>query len=112
MDYEVINTAFLIKIKNIYNNKKRLNPNDPVTFFVAEVVGSYDWEYPFDTVYEAYHDPNRLAITNWQAARTQIGRIFAKATPWLESKLGMKVTAFMAHRKGHLINCYRLDDLT
>jgi hypothetical protein len=110
MDYDVINNAFLIKIKNIYNNKKRSNPNDPVTFFVADLVGPHDWEYPFDTVYDAYYDPNRPSVTNWQASRTQIGRIFARSLPWIESKIGMQITPFQSHRKGHLINCYRIED--
>lgn len=108
MNISIVNHAFLIKAKLIYDKQKRIDPNSAVNFFVADLVGSYDWDYPFDTVYAYYEDVNRPQIMNWNVARTQIGKLFVKAIPEIEKELNVKITSFTAHRKGHLVNCYNM----
>lgn len=108
MNKNIIFAAFTINTQNLYNAKKAKNPNDPVQFFVAEIVGSWDWPYPFDTVYHAYHDPSKASFVNWNTARGQIGKLYKEAIPDIETTLKIKIKSFLANRKGHKVACYEI----
>ena len=109
MNMELLYHAFLINTKKIYDQKKLENPSSAdITVFVAEIVGSYDWPYPFDSIYHHYYKAERTVGVNWNTARTQAGKIFSSLIPKIETELKMKIEAFITQRKGHPVTCYKL----
>lgn len=81
---------------------------NPISFFVAEIVGSYEWPYPFSKIYDYYYHPAKAESLNWNTARTQAGRLYAYFVPEIERELQVKIIAFQVDRKGHKVNCYKV----
>ena len=109
MNMDLLYHAFLINTKKIYDRKKLENDSGvDVTLFVADLVGSYDWPYPFDSIYHHYYKAERTDGVNWNTARTQAGKIFMALIPKIETELKLKIEGFLAQRKGHPVTCYRL----
>jgi len=99
--------GFVIKTQQIIEQKRAENLPD-ISFFVADIVGSYDWLYPFSIIYDRYYDPDRTEYLNWNTARTQAGRLYASCIPEIEKELQVKITTALVDRKGHRVNCYKV----
>ena len=97
MNAEILYHAFLIRTQQVIEEKKKQNQTPE--FFVAELVGSHDWPYPFSTIYHGYYSAARSLYVNWNTARTMAGKLYLDFVPRIERELGVKLDTFVTSRE-------------